>query len=79
MNGTFSNARRLSFESDRMTSRRLAAGSRIVAVIGVVKQPDIQINYGTGGEVGAESIADAGEPLRLRWRRGSFIELLVQR
>jgi uncharacterized protein len=72
-------SRSLSFESERMTSRKVAAGSRIVAVIGVLKQPDIQINYGTGRDVSDESIADAGEPLRLVWSRGSFLELAIRR
>jgi putative CocE/NonD family hydrolase len=71
--------RTLDFESDRMTSRRIGAGSRIVAVVGVLKQPDFQINYGTGKDVSDESIADAGEPLRLRWSNDSYIELKVWR
>ena len=66
---------RLAFESQTITARRLEAGSRIVAVVGVPKQPEIQINYGTGGDVSAESIADAGEPLRVRWRAGSWLEI----
>jgi putative CocE/NonD family hydrolase len=71
--------RTLAFESDRITSRRIGAGSRIVAVVGVLKQPDMQINYGTGKDVSAESIADAGEPLRIRWANDSFIELKTWR
>ncbi len=66
---------RLAFESQTITARRLEAGSRIVAVVGVPKQPDIQINYGTGGDVSAESIADAGEALRVRWMAGSWLEI----
>jgi putative CocE/NonD family hydrolase len=69
----------LAFESDRMTSRLVSAGSRIVAVVGVLKQPDYQINYGTGKEVSEESIADAGEPLNVRWRNDSYVELKVRR
>jgi len=66
---------RLAFESQMITARRLEAGSRLVAVVGVPKQPEIQINYGTGGDVSAESIADAGEPLRVAWRPGSWLEI----
>ena len=68
----------LEFESQKLTSRLLAAGSRIVAVVGVPKVPYIQINYGTGGDVSAESIADAGEPLHLSWQPGSYFELGVR-
>lgn len=68
----------LDFQSQTVTSRRLAPGSRIVAIIGVPKIPQIQINYGTGGDVSAESIADAGAPLRIHWSAGSYIELGIR-
>ena len=71
-------ARTLAFTSQMLTARRLAAGSRIVAVVGVPKQPRSQINYGTGGDVSAESIADAKEPLRIRWAVGSYLEIGVR-
>jgi putative CocE/NonD family hydrolase len=66
------------FESQMLTSRLLAAGSRIVAVVSVPKQPDIEINYGTGGDVSSESIVDAREPLRLKFGRDSYFELGVR-
>jgi putative CocE/NonD family hydrolase len=69
----------LAFESQTITARQIEAGSRIVAVVGVPKRPDIQINYGTGRDVSDESIADAGEPLRISWRPGSYLELGVRR
>lgn len=69
----------LAFESDRITSRRMGAGSRIVAVVGVLKQPDMQMNYGTGKDVSDESIADAGQPMRIRWANDGFIELKTWR
>ncbi|HEX8232274.1 MAG TPA: CocE/NonD family hydrolase [Caulobacteraceae bacterium] len=69
----------LAFDSQTLTARRLAAGSRILAVVGVPKRPDIQINYGTGKDVSDESIADAGEPLHVRWGSGSYLELGVRR
>lgn len=65
----------LDFQSQVLTARLLTPGSRIVAVVGVPKVPSIQINYGTGGDVSAESIADAGQPLRIRWSAGSYLEL----
>lgn len=70
---------RLAFASGlRMASRRLAAGSRLVVVLSVVKNPGQQINYGTGKPVSDESVADAGTPLTLRWLAGSYIEFPVR-
>jgi hypothetical protein len=69
----------LDFESQMLTARQLPVGSRIVAVIAVPKQPEIQINYGTGRDVSDESIADAREPLRLALRPSSYLELGFQR
>lgn len=69
----------LRFQSQTVTARLLAPGSRIVAVVGVPKNPSIQINYGTGRDVSTESIADAGEPLRIRWSANSYLELGVRR
>jgi len=66
---------RISFESGRLTSRLLAAGSRVVVALSVIKQPGEQINYGTGKDVSDETIADAGAPLRIRWLGGTCFEL----
>ena len=63
----------------RMMSRRLASGSRLVIVLSVVKNPRQQINYGTGKDVSDESVADAGEPLTIRWLGGSYLEFPVRR
>ncbi|SFW28530.1 CocE/NonD family hydrolase [Luteibacter sp. UNCMF366Tsu5.1] len=65
----------LAFQSQTVTARLLPAGSRIVAVVGVPKIPQVQINYGTGRDVSTESIVDAGDPLRIRWLSGSYLEL----
>ena len=69
----------LAFKSDRLTSRRLQAGSRLVMVLGINKRPDQQINYGTGGDVSDESIADATWPLKIRWYGSSYIDIPVRR
>jgi len=37
-------------------SALLPAGSRLVAVLGVIKNPGQEINYGTGGEVAAAGL-----------------------
>jgi uncharacterized protein len=39
----------------------------------------LQINYGTGKDVSDETISDAGEPLRIQWFGGSFIEIPISR
>jgi putative CocE/NonD family hydrolase len=65
----------LDFQSQTVTARLLSAGSRIIAVVGVPKRPDMQINYGTGKDVSDESIADARIPLRIRFLPGSSLQL----
>lgn len=65
----------LTFESDTLMGQRVERGSRILALVGVPRGQDLQINYGTGGDVSAESITDAGEPLHLTWGPESYIEV----
>jgi hypothetical protein len=68
----------LRFRSERIMSRRLQAGSKICLVLGIVKRPDQEINYGSGDNVSEDSI-DAGQiPVRIRWYGSSFIELPVR-
>jgi hypothetical protein len=57
----------------------LTRGSRLVVVLGVIKQAGEQINYGTGKDVSDETIADAKEPLEIRWLGDSFIDVPVRR
>jgi len=68
----------LDFKSGRLTSRRFQPGSRLVAVLSIIKSPGAQVNYGTGKDVSDETIADAREPLSIQWLGGSFIEVPVQ-
>lgn len=68
----------LDVRSIRLMSRRVAAGSRIVVVLGVIKEPGRQIDYGTGKDVSDETIADAGEPLRIEWLAGSHVDVPVR-
>jgi uncharacterized protein len=65
----------VSFKSERMTSRQLEKGSRLVVVLRIGKRPDREINYGTGGDVSEESIADGKVPLKIRWYNDSYIEI----
>jgi predicted acyl esterase len=67
----------LMFRNGRLTSRRLEAGSRIVAVLSIVKQPDFQINYGTGKDVSDETIADAKVALQIKWFGDSYLDVPV--
>jgi len=70
---------RLDWKNVRLTSHLCEAGSRIVMVLGVIRSPGQQINYGTGGDVNGETIADVGEPLTIRWSNRSWVELPVWR
>ena len=70
---------RLDFTALRLMSRRCQAGSRIVVVLGVIKNPGQQVNYGSGKDVSDETIADAGPPLSIRWSTSSYIDLPVSR
>jgi putative CocE/NonD family hydrolase len=65
----------LAFTAERMTARRLAAGSRLVLVLGINKRPDRQINFGSGKDVNSETIEDAQGRMRVRWHEGSYVEL----
>jgi putative CocE/NonD family hydrolase len=67
----------VSFRAIRLMSRKLAQGSRLVAVLSVIKSSGRQINYGSGKNVSDETIADAGAPLTIKWFGRSFIDIPV--
>jgi putative CocE/NonD family hydrolase len=69
----------LSFHGSRLLGRHLSAGSRLVLVLGINKRPDEQINYGSGGDVSVESIADAKPALRVRWYGDSYVNVPVRK
>jgi uncharacterized protein len=69
----------LDFRSVRLMSRQLKTGSRLVAVLSIVKEPGREINYGTGKDVIDESISDAKTPLQITWFAGSYLDLPVHR
>lgn len=64
----------LQFESQGVAGRLMSPGSQLVVIVGVPKHTGAQINYGTGKDVSDESIADAGEPLAVRWGARSYLE-----
>ena len=68
----------LTFRSERMTSRQLQPGSRLVMVLGINKRPDREINYGRGNDVSEESIAEGKIPLKVRWHNDSYIDLPIR-
>lgn len=67
------------FSDTRMIAKRIEAGSRLVVVVNVNKSPGSPINYGTGRNVNDETVADAGDPLRLQWHATSFIRIPITR
>jgi hypothetical protein len=71
----------LSFKVERLTSRKLQAGSRLVLVIGVNKRADQEINYGTGDDVSEVSLEDDNSkvPVKIRWWGDSYFEVPVRR
>src|SRR5262249_48697135 len=69
----------LDFKSIRLMSQRLHPGSRVIAVLKVIKGRDRQINYGTGRDVSDETNQDANEPLQIKWYGGSFLDVPVWR
>ena len=66
------------FESNFMACRQLQEGSKIVILLGVNKNANWQINYGTGKDVSDESIEDADEPLKIKWFSSSKIVIPVK-
>ena len=68
----------LTFKAERMTSRQLQAGSRLVMVLGINKRADREINYGSGADVSEESVADGKIPLKIRWHNDSYIDIPIQ-
>jgi len=60
------------------TSRQIAKGSKLVFVTGVLIEPGIEINYGTGKTVSQETIADGKKDLIIKWLPESYISLSVE-
>lgn len=64
-------------ENNFFSSKLVQPGSRIVIALGINKSPAWQVNYGTGKDVSDETIADAKEPLRIKWYNSSTIKIPV--
>lgn len=67
---------RVPFETT-VVSRRILKGHRLVVLLDVNKNPIAQVNYGTGGDVSDESIADAKVPLQVSWHTDSYVKVPV--
>ncbi len=52
-----------------------AAGLEIVSAGGCDQESGAQVNYGTGKDVSDESVKDAGDPLKIEIRSGSYFEV----
>lgn len=59
----------------RMVARLLPKGTRLVVLANVNMNPFAQVNYGSGKDVSDETMADAGEPLRIQWHTTSYVEI----
>lgn len=60
-----------------ITCKELQKGSRIVIVLGINKNPNWEINYGTGKDVSAETMADAAVPMQIKWYNSSCIKVPI--
>jgi uncharacterized protein len=64
-------------DNTHLVSRRLSKGSRLLVALTINRSPYYQINYGTGKDVSAESIADAQEPLVVQWLGESTVTIPI--
>lgn len=67
------------FTNTHLVSKQLKKGSRLVVALDVNKNPFSQVNYGSGKNVSEETIADAKEPLRIKWFNDSYVKIPVWR
>ena len=67
------------FARTPLVCRQLSKGSRLLLLLTVNKNAFAQVNYGTGRDVSDESIADAQEPLKVKWYSDSFVKVPIRR
>ncbi|WP_449401450.1 CocE/NonD family hydrolase C-terminal non-catalytic domain-containing protein [Chryseobacterium wanjuense] len=58
-------------------SKKIPKGSRLIMLLGVNKSSAYQLNYGTGKDVSDETVADANEPLEIKFYNSSFVEIPI--
>jgi putative CocE/NonD family hydrolase len=59
------------------TSKRITKGSRFIVQLSIAKGANFETNYGTGKDVATETIADAKQPLEIKWFGDSVIHIPV--
>jgi len=64
-------------DNSTFVSKKIPKGSKLIVILGINKSPYYQINYGTGKDVSEETIADAKEPLEIKWYNDSYIEIPI--
>jgi len=62
----------------RMTAKLIEKGSRLAIVLNVNKNPDAQVNMGTGKDVSDETAEDGKEPLIIKWFNDSEINIPIK-
>ncbi|GAB0156428.1 hypothetical protein CHRYSEOSP005_16930 [Chryseobacterium sp. Alg-005] len=67
----------ISINNSTFVGKKIPKGSRLIVLLGINKTPEYQINYGSGKDVSDETIADAKEPLEIKWFTDSYIELPI--
>lgn len=67
----------ISINNNEFVSKRIEKGSKLVLVIGTVKSPFWQVNYGTGKNVNDETIEDAKDMLEIKFYNDSYIKIPI--
>lgn len=67
----------ISIDNPTFVGKKIPKGSRLIVLLGVNKTPEYQVNYGSGKDVSDETIADAKDPLEIKWFTDSYIELPI--
>ncbi len=60
-------------------SKRIKKGSKLIVLLGINKNPNWQINYGTGKNVSDETIEDGKTPLQIKWFSDSTIKIPISK
>jgi predicted acyl esterase len=69
----------VTLDNTLLVSQQLGKGSRLLLVLDVNRSAYAQLNLGTGKDVSDESIADATEPLKIRWLTDSYLTVPMSR
>ncbi|WP_374462975.1 CocE/NonD family hydrolase [Chryseobacterium sp.] len=70
-------AEQIPINNSYVMSKKIEKGSKLLLLVGVNKNPNWQINYGSGNDVSDETIKDSGEPLEIKWYNDSYVEIPV--